>query len=116
MRNQPTIILWTAFLVLLVAAEATSQPTQFSSGVCHEHRKQIGTSHDHSLADFYLPERESELARKAPEGTADGLCEVTEDGVSCNAPPHMRGLCRRHYRLATRRERATASRLAMRTR
>lgn len=72
-------------------------------GVCREHHKRIGNSHEYSLGDFYLPERPPTLERKPAEECRDGLCVVLEDGAGCQTPPHVRGLCRRHYRVAMER-------------
>ncbi|MCE9635829.1 MAG: hypothetical protein K8T90_09000 [Planctomycetes bacterium] len=79
-----------------------SRPAQHR-GVCAKHRRQLYESPAYDLADFYLPEPERSLARKTDAETADGLCEVLEDGAPCSTPPHARGLCRTHYRLAAER-------------
>ncbi len=73
-------------------------------GVCREHRRVIGNSPDYSLRDFYLPVSPPPLERKAPEELADGLCQVMESARACVKPPHVRGLCRRHYRMAAERQ------------
>ncbi len=67
-------------------------------GVCRRHHKILGNHADYSLLDFYLPERPTVLSRKPPEEVTDGLCVVLEDGVPCTRPPHVRGLCKGHYR------------------
>jgi len=72
-------------------------------GVCRRHHRILGSHADHSLHDFYLPQRETVLTRKLDEETRDGLCLAVEDGRPCAKPPHSRGLCRAHYRLATQR-------------
>ena len=69
-------------------------------GLCTRHHRILGSHPDHSLHDFYLPERPAVLSRKTKEETADGLCAVLTDGVPCARPPHVRGLCRGHYRIA----------------
>lgn len=73
-------------------------------GVCHRHRKLIGQHRGYSIARFYLPEPEVVLETKLREELADGLCRVIEDGQHCRKHPHVRGLCRRHYRMAIRRD------------
>ena len=74
-------------------------------GVCREHRKRIGNSREYSLSDFYLAEPTTTLERKPDEEILDGLCEVIEDAAGCERTPHVRGLCRRHYRAAKSLER-----------
>ena len=69
-------------------------------GICRRHHRILGSHADYSLHDFYLPERAAIMTRKTPEEAADGLCVVLEDGVSCVRPPHVRGLCKGHYRRA----------------
>jgi len=70
-------------------------------GVCGYHRKLIGGHRGHSLADFYLPESAPVLSAKPKEETADGLCRAVEDARPCAKAPYARGLCRRHYRMAS---------------
>ncbi len=72
-------------------------------GVCRHHRKLISQHKEYAIADFYLPEPETSLEPKLPEELADGLCRIIEDGQHCRSLPKVRGLCRRHHRMAVDR-------------
>ena len=85
--------------VVLENGVPCTRPPEYR-GACGYHRKVIGHHRDYSLKDFYVEEAPPVLTVKAPEEAADGLCRVVEDGNPCEMPPYVRGLCRRHRRLA----------------
>jgi len=71
-------------------------------GVCGPHRKRIGSNKAYAIDDFYTPLAQPSLSVKETEELVDGLCRAIEDGRHCQRPPHTRGLCRCHYRLAAK--------------
>jgi hypothetical protein len=74
-------------------------------GLCDACIWLIEKAQEYEYKDFALPEKrslKSVLSRKIE--IVNGICLAVEDGVPCNKAVFARGMCKDHYKLATRRK------------
>lgn len=71
-------------------------------GVCEYHRQIIGNLRGRSLRRFFRPDARM-LERKPNRLLQARVCCIIDDGRFCESPAFNRGMCRPHYRYATRK-------------